>query len=220
MFPGFLVVWNSDKMKCRSCGNSITRSINRLCVDCYIGCNLPTEVNNTPWIRAFSFSRGTERRLREDKLDEKLASAITSMKAKISEDRTAIVLEVEERRISIPVTVEKLDELAQKSGILVGKWLIYRSNSEIDDVWKIIARATFDGGLGRSAKVSTAMQKNRRHVICVYTENYLDLENVMRVREKLRLLGFTDRLCYKPDIYTYLGIYYKTTPLSSCRYRK
>lgn len=116
--------------------------------------------------------------------------------------------------------MEKLDELAQKSDILVGKWLIYRNDSEIDNVWKIIGRATFDGELGKSAKASTAMQNKRRYTICAYTENYLNLDDVMKVREKLRLLGFTDELCYKPEIYTYLGIYYRTTRLSPCRYRK
>lgn len=94
----------------------------------------------------------------------------------------------------------------KKSGVLIGKWLIYRNDLEIDHVWRTIARSTFKGGLGISAKVSTAMSERKRHVICVYTGNYLDLEDVMRVRKKLRELGFTEKLCYKPDIYTYLGI--------------
>lgn len=191
-----------------------------MCVDCYIDNVHPTEVRDTPWVGAFSSFKGIKKPVRENKFDDKLASAITSMSAKISEDKTAIILEVDEKRILIPLTVEKLDELAQKSGILVGKWLIYRNDSEIDDVWKTIARATSNGELGRSAKVSTAMQNKRRYTICAYTENYLNLDDVIKVREKLRLLGFTDELCYKPDIYTYLGIYYRTTRISPCRYRK
>lgn len=206
-------------MQCKLCGQIINRSVNKMCIDCYISSNMPTEVHNRPWIGSFSFPMRRKKGLRENELDEKLASAITSMSAKISEDKTAIIMEVDEKRISIPVTVEKLDELAQKSGILVGKWLIYRDKSGIDDVWKTIARGTFDGELGKSAKVSTAMQNNRRYVICIYTENYLDLEDVMRVREKLKLLGVTEKLCYKPDLYTYLGIYYRTTHLSPCRHR-
>lgn len=205
-------------MKCKSCGISINKSINRLCIDCYVNSNLPTEVLNSPWV--YSFSIGKRGRFRKGKFDEALANAITSMKATVSKDKTEIILEIDGNKKSFPLTLEKLDELAQKSGILVGKWLIYRNHSEIDDVWKTIAKATFNGGLGISAKVSTAMQKGRSHVICVYTGNYLNLEDVMRVRENLRSLGFTEKLCYKPDLYTYLGIYYKTTPLSPCRYRK
>ena len=187
-----------------------------MCVDCYINSNPPTEVHDSPWVYIGSYVR---KRLRKSKFDEKLASVIASMSATISEDKTAINLELDGKRISIHLTVEKLDELARKSGIIIGKWLIYRNDSEVDDVWKRIAKSTFNGELGVSAKVSTAMQNNRRYVICVYTSNYLDLEDVMRVREKLELLGFTEKLCYKPDIYTYLNIYYKKTPLSPCRYR-
>lgn len=205
-------------MKCRSCGKTANRSIDEMCADCYINSNLPTGVHNTPWVHAFSFVRKKRRKHKE--VDEKLASAITSMTAEISEDKTTIVLDVDGKAVSIPVNVEKLDELAQKTGILGGKWLIYRGSSEIDDTWKTIAKRTFNGELGTSAKAGTALQSKKRHVICVYTYDYFDLEDVMKVREKLRSLGFTDELCYKPDIYTYLDIYYRTTSLSPCRYRK
>ena len=103
---------------------------------------------------------------------------------------------------------------------LLEKWLIYRNTSEINTAWETIAKSTINGELGTSAKVSTAMKKSKRHVICVYTENYIDFEDVMRVQKKLEQLGFTERLCYKPDIYTYLGIYYRATHLSPCRYKE
>ena len=45
------------------------------------------------------------------------------------------------------------------------------------------------------------------HVICVYTEDYTDAEDVMRVERELRSLGITEVLFYKPDIYTHLNIY-------------
>lgn len=57
----------------------------------------------------------------EGRLDEKLALAITSMRATINEDKTAIVLEPNDKKVSIPLTVENIDELSQKSCILVGK---------------------------------------------------------------------------------------------------
>jgi len=204
-------------MQCKSCGKTINRRIDEMCADCYINSNLPTKVRNTPWVHAFSFARKKERKYEE--ADEKLASAITSMTARISEDKTTIVLDVNRKAVSIPVNVETLDELARKTGILAGKWLIYRGSSEIDDTWKTIARRTFSGELGTSAKAATAMQSKGRHVICVYTYDYLDLEDVMNVRERLKKLGLTDKLCYKPDIYTYLGIYHRTTTRSPCRYR-
>ena len=102
----------------------------------------------------------------------------------------------------------------------MGKWLIYRNAADIDETWKKIATALFNNELGTSAKARTAMQKQRSHVICVYTHNYLDLDDVKRVREKLKEMGFTEALCYKPDLYTYLNIYSGTTMLTPCRYRE
>ena len=51
--------------------------------------------------------------------------------------------------------------------------------------------------------------------MCVYTENYLAVDQVEAVRATLRELmqgmdpqtAFTGRMVYKPDIFTYLGIY-------------
>jgi hypothetical protein len=46
------------------------------------------------------------------------------------------------------------------------------------------------------------------HAICIYTENYLDQDEVLAVRDRLRaVLPSGTRLFYKPDIYTVLGIY-------------
>jgi hypothetical protein len=44
-------------------------------------------------------------------------------------------------------------------------------------------------------------------VIYVYTPDWRDEEDVMRVRERLRELGFVDRLGYKRNIETFQGQY-------------
>lgn len=71
-------------------------------------------------------------------------------------------------------------------------------------------------GLAKSAggKGSTARQvgTSKEYVVCVYTRNYLDTVDVKRVRHRLRELGYTQRLYYKSDLYTYLNIYHKTFP--------
>ncbi len=65
--------------------------------------------------------------------------------------------------------------------------------------------------LGISAKVSTAKpnpdSRDERTVIYVYTRDWADEADVMRVRERLRDLGFVDRLGYKRNIETYRGEY-------------
>jgi len=71
--------------------------------------------------------------------------------------------------------------------------------------------ATCRGELGISSKVSTARpdpdSRDERKVIYVYTRDWRDEADVMRVREKLRELGFTERIGYKRNIETYRGEY-------------
>lgn len=201
-------------MKCKVCGKRTVRSIGSKCVDCYINDNLPTKVTEDPWVYARNF--GAKRTKTESTIDKELAFKVIQGKYELNADESTLRI----GETTVPLTVEALDELATKTGILLGKWLIYGDATQIDETWTKIAKAVFSGELGTSAKASTARQRQKRHVICVYTQNYLDLDDVKRVREKLREIGFAKTLCYKPDIYTYLNIYSGTTTLTPCRYRE
>lgn len=44
-------------------------------------------------------------------------------------------------------------------------------------------------------------------VICVYAYDYQDKRDVMRIRQELRKLGFTNKLAYKTDEDTIAGKY-------------
>ncbi len=93
-----------------------------------------------------------------------------------------------------------------------GKWLLFVPVKDIDEVWTRIREATESGRLGIASKVATARHNpNARSpstkVICVYTYSYEDEEDVMRVREELRRLGFTSRIPYKTDEATRSGRY-------------
>ena len=89
-------------------------------------------------------------------------------------------------------------------------------------MWKTLAALHLNGDLGIDAKVATKLQAlgpSQSYVICVYTRDYLNLNDVQRVRKKLKEIGFNKPLAYKPDLYTYLGIYSKTFPgLKASRY--
>lgn len=94
-----------------------------------------------------------------------------------------------------------------------GKWLIFVPEDEVDAAWKKVRDETRKGTLGISAKVSTAKpnpdSRDWRAVIYVYTRDWADEADVMRVRERLRDLGFTERIGYKRNIETYRGEYSK-----------
>ena len=94
---------------------------------------------------------------------------------------------------------------------LAGKWLIFLPPERVDEAWILVRNATFRNELGISAKVSTAKpnpdSRDSMKVIYVYTPDWRDEQEVMRVRERLRDLGFTDRIGYKRNIETYKGEY-------------
>ncbi len=94
-----------------------------------------------------------------------------------------------------------------------GKWLIFQDPDQVDASWKKVRDATVAGELGISAKVSTAKlnpdSRDNRKVIYVYTKDWADEIDVMRVREKLREMGFVDRIGYKRNIETFAGEYSK-----------
>jgi hypothetical protein len=93
-----------------------------------------------------------------------------------------------------------------------GKWLVFMPTHLIDEVWRDIREATERGELGALAKVSTAMPNPKANdksekVICVYTYDYTDVEDVRRIRQVLRRLGITHKIPYKADEDTYDGRY-------------
>ncbi len=94
-----------------------------------------------------------------------------------------------------------------------GKWLIFVDRDKVDEAWRTIRDETIGGRLGISAKVSTAKpnpdSRDDRKVIFVYTRDWRDEADVMQVRERLRELGYEERLGYKRNIETYKGEYSK-----------
>jgi hypothetical protein len=94
-----------------------------------------------------------------------------------------------------------------------GKWLIFQEPGLADAAWKKVRDATVALELGISAKVSTSKpnpeSRDNRKVIYVYSKDWADEVDVMRVREKLRELGFVDRIGYKRNIETFAGEYAK-----------
>jgi len=94
------------------------------------------------------------------------------------------------------------------SGPTTGKWCIFVPSSDVDLAWTKV-RVAVDEDKLLCAKVSTALRSMGRdgHVICVYTRDWADRQDLMRVREVLRSLGFVKELGYKRDIDTRNRIY-------------
>jgi hypothetical protein len=94
------------------------------------------------------------------------------------------------------------------SGDMTGKWCIYVPPADVDAAWEKIKDALEQNQL-LCAKVSTALRSMGRdtHVICVYTTNWTDMQELMRVRDVLRTLGFLEEIGYKRDVDTRSKLY-------------
>lgn len=90
-----------------------------------------------------------------------------------------------------------------------GKWLIPKADDAVDGAWIEVLGLVSSGAL-LCAKVSTRRSRllggYPEHVICVYTRDWRDYDDVMEVREVLRAAGFAERLRYKRDLDTYRGV--------------
>ena len=105
-----------------------------------------------------------------------------------------------------------------------GKWLIFESIESIDNVWATIKIAVEKGLLGNEAKCATnrpnpnARDPNTK-VICVYTYDGNDEEDVWNMRETLRELGIKENIPWKSDEATYNDLYSVKGDRKICRYR-
>ncbi|KAL0578941.1 hypothetical protein V5O48_003032 [Marasmius crinis-equi] len=121
---------------------------------------------------------------------------------------------------NITLTVASLDELARTYGVTKGKWMMFCTTEEVDALWERIVRfVCLEEGGGdegcRYARVSPN-KGDDQHVVSVYVDDFGRNEEVMRVREALRGIGFERPIGFKMDAYTVLGIYRRNPWGISC----
>jgi hypothetical protein len=64
---------------------------------------------------------------------------------------------------------------------------------EVNEVWGVVARAVANNELGTAARVAPFDGDNRKdRLICVYTKDFSDKEDVSRVVNKMKNLGLVE----------------------------
>lgn len=100
--------------------------------------------------------------------------------------------------------------LAKETGVTSGKWMFFPTVDYVDSFWKTVVTAVDKGDLGDVAKVATDDRSGHARLICVYTEDFSDKEDVKRVLMTLVEKGLVDEelrpIYYKCDAYTHLDI--------------
>jgi len=205
----------SINMTCRACGKEsavYVKGLVSICQTCFLEEFQPTDYLLGPWI--FVTSEKGERKRKEAIRSDKKAIKNYSLNGEILE-----ITYNDESSDYLDLTPENIDKIALNKGPLSGKWLVFERESDINHIWMKIAKATIKDELSIASKVSTELtSKGKSYVICVYTSDYFEVEDVFRVRRKLSELEIKQTLRYKPDIYTLLGIYSKTTKLVPYKY--
>ena len=124
------------------------------------------------------------------------------------------------RRLSKPreEMEQRLKKLARQYEVKSGKWMFFCLPNRVDSVWQRVCEGVLDGALGQTAKVARRQpeiggdEKTRaEQVICVYTRDFEDQQDVKRVLLGLRDLGLVradDKrgIWYKCDAWTLVGI--------------
>ena len=97
---------------------------------------------------------------------------------------------------------------AKQTGCTTGKRMLFPLPDDVDRIWRLVAEATAKGDLGIAAKVATDEGKGDRvpRLICVYTRDFADKEDVRRVLEELVRMGLVKKKGPTGDD---RGLYYK-----------
>lgn len=86
-------------------------------------------------------------------------------------------------------------DVARATGVTCGKWMLFPNPQDVDRLWAIVARGTWEGKLGVGAKVAVNEDdggKQHGRLICVYTYDFADKVDVKRVLLGMKGLGLLD----------------------------
>lgn len=101
---------------------------------------------------------------------------------------------------------EEQEEAEPIEEMLVGKWMIFcKSMTEADELWPILKKALYGHELGPTMKSATELSRNGV-LICIYTDDWYDIADLRRVLQTIRKLGRQEKIFYKADAQTALGI--------------
>lgn len=91
--------------------------------------------------------------------------------------------------------------------------MLFPEQDELSRVWRLVAEGVAENRLGTAAKVATAGSNpnEAQRLICVYTKDFSDVDDVRRVLLELVNMGLLQRdasrgIYYKCDAYTYLNL--------------
>jgi hypothetical protein len=125
---------------------------------------------------------------------------------------------------------QRIADLAAETKVLTGKvspkapaqlnqakislqWMLFPELPDLSRIWRLAVDGVINNRLGPTAKVAPDDGADRARLICIYTKDFRDKEDILRVLQELVSLGFAGAgksIYYKSDAYTHLDISGKT----------
>lgn len=103
--------------------------------------------------------------------------------------------------------------LAYAAKVRAGKWMLFCTPGEVNEIWSVVARATANNELGIAAKVEPKPEEEdsrKDRLVCVYTADFRDTADVGRVLQKLREMKLVEAkgrpIYYKPGTFPMLVV--------------
>ena len=179
-----------------------------------------TKVGPWLWVRSLQISWNRKKHLEKEDIrafeeaGEELLLAFRKRRSKVEAENpdkaaSTILRKMNPHRDQLE---EDLLETAANTGTTCGKWMLFPGSFDLPRTWRLVAEATSEGKLGPNSKVGTPdpLSTKDETLICVYTYNFVDLDDVRRVLDELLELGLCTKdgrpIYYKCDAYTYLNI--------------
>lgn len=107
--------------------------------------------------------------------------------------------------------MRSLYSLAGNAGLTCGKWKVFAPPEVADQLWEAIRVALDEGRLGAVAKVSMFNPRSGKFLICVYCNDFRDVDDCRRVLYSLHTICVPFRVPvvanFKCDFLSHLGVY-------------
>ncbi|PPR05420.1 hypothetical protein CVT24_008035 [Panaeolus cyanescens] len=111
------------------------------------------------------------------------------------------------------VTAESIQQISKEHNVVSGKWVLFVPEYKVDAMWAKVVdlvclyRKAQCANLRNTPQIHGGQQAWRQSAICVWVEDFTDKKSVVELRKYLRLIGVQEEIAFKPDAYSYLGIY-------------
>ncbi|KAL5398020.1 hypothetical protein PMIN04_003173 [Paraphaeosphaeria minitans] len=87
---------------------------------------------------------------------------------------------------------QRITGLATETNVVFGKWMLFPSVEDLTRIWRLVIDGVISNRLGPSAKVAPDAGKPGERLICIYTKDFKDKDDVLRVLRELVSIGVSE----------------------------